>query len=140
MIFKVFAVPRGIEYVGGRRDSKQGTCDAQRERGLKVERVWTTEGVHPYDEVTWERRDVVMTNWRDGSINFEQRGVEFPDFWSVNAANIVTTKYFRGAVGTPQREWSLRQLIDRVVKTYRAAGRSTGTSPRRARRRSSSTS
>src|SRR5512133_1581918 len=79
-------------------------------RGLRVERVWTTEGAHPYDEVTWERRDVVMTNWRDGSVNFEQRGVEFPDFWSVNAANIVTTKYFRGAVGTPQREWSLKQL------------------------------
>ncbi|GAA4466861.1 vitamin B12-dependent ribonucleotide reductase [Phytohabitans houttuyneae] len=94
--------------------------------GLKVERVWTTEGVHPYDEVTWERRDVVMTNWRDGSINFEQRGVEFPDFWSVNAANIVTTKYFRGAVGTPQREWSLKQLIDRVVKAYRAAGEEHG--------------
>ncbi|MEH1128817.1 vitamin B12-dependent ribonucleotide reductase [Micromonospora sp. CPCC 206061] len=94
--------------------------------GLKVERVWTTEGVHPYDEVAWERRDVVMTNWRDGSINFEQKGVEFPEFWSVNAANIVTTKYFRGAVGTPQREWSLRQLIDRVVKTYRAAGEQHG--------------
>ncbi|MGN9914143.1 vitamin B12-dependent ribonucleotide reductase [Phytohabitans sp. LJ34] len=94
--------------------------------GLKVERVWTSEGVHPYDEVAWERRDVVMTNWRDGSINFEQRGVEFPDSWSVNAANIVTTKYFRGAVGTPQREWSLKQLIDRVVKTYRAAGEQHG--------------
>jgi ribonucleoside-diphosphate reductase alpha chain len=60
--------------------------------GLTVQRTWTTEGVHPYDEVIWERRDVVMTNWRDGSVNFEQRGVEFPDFWSVNAANIVTTK------------------------------------------------
>ncbi|WP_307961579.1 vitamin B12-dependent ribonucleotide reductase [Salinispora arenicola] len=94
--------------------------------GLKVERVWTTEGVHPYDEVTWERRDVVMTNWRDGSINFEQRGVEFPQDWSVNAANIVTTKYFRGAVGTPEREWSLRQLIDRVVATYRTAGEEYG--------------
>jgi ribonucleoside-diphosphate reductase alpha chain len=91
-------------------------------RGLKIERVWTTEGVHPYDEVTWERRDVVLTNWRDGSINFEQRGVEFPESWSINAANIVTTKYFRGAVGTPEREWSLKQLIDRVVNTYRAAG------------------
>jgi ribonucleoside-diphosphate reductase alpha chain len=90
--------------------------------GLRVERVYTTAGVHPYDEVSWERRDVVMTNWRDGSINFEQRGVEFPDFWSVNAANIVTTKYFRGAVDTDAREWSLRQLIDRVVTSYRAAG------------------
>ncbi|MFI2276722.1 MULTISPECIES: vitamin B12-dependent ribonucleotide reductase [Catenuloplanes] len=95
-------------------------------KGLAVERVWTTEGVHPYDEVEWERRDVVMTNWRDGSINFEQRGVEYPTSWSVNAANIVTTKYFRGAVGTPQREWSLKQLIDRVAKTYRAAGEKYG--------------
>ncbi|SCF37995.1 ribonucleoside-diphosphate reductase class II [Micromonospora matsumotoense] len=94
--------------------------------GLKVQRVWTTEGVHPYDEVAWERRDIVMTNWRDGSINFEQRGVEFPESWSVNAANIVTTKYFRGAVGTLEREWSLKQLIDRVVKTYRAAGEQHG--------------
>src|SRR5690606_978151 len=58
----------------------------------------------------------------DGSVNFEQRGVEFPDFWSVNAVNIVTSKYFRGAVGTPQRETSLKQLIDRIVKTYRKAG------------------
>ena len=72
-------------------------------------------GVHPYDEVTWQRRDVVMTNWRDGTVNFEQRGVEFPEFWSVNATNIVTSKYFRGAVGTPTRESSLRQIIDRVV-------------------------
>ncbi|GGS51046.1 MULTISPECIES: vitamin B12-dependent ribonucleotide reductase [Actinokineospora] len=90
--------------------------------GLRVRRVYTTEGVHPYDEVTWEHRDVVMTNWRDGSVNFEQRGVEFPDFWSVNATNIVTSKYFRGAVGTPVREHSLRQLIDRVVKSYTEAG------------------
>ncbi len=90
--------------------------------GLRIERVYTAAGVHPYDEVSWERRDVVMTNWRDGSVNFEQRGVEFPDFWSVNAANIVTTKYFRGAVGTDVREWSLRQLIDRVVHKYRWAG------------------
>ncbi len=82
--------------------------------------------MHPYDEVTWERRDVVMTNWRDGTINFEQRGVEFPDFWSVNAANIVTTKYFRGAVGTSQREWSLKQLVNRVVGKYVAAGRENG--------------
>ncbi|MFE9687255.1 vitamin B12-dependent ribonucleotide reductase [Streptomyces sp. NPDC002701] len=91
-------------------------------KGLRIERIHTTPGVHPYDEVAWERRDVVMTNWRDGSVNFEQRGVEFPDFWSVNAVNIVTSKYFRGAVGTPQREVSLRQLIDRIVKTYRKAG------------------
>ncbi len=91
-------------------------------RGLSIGRINTREGVHPYDEVTWERRDVVMTNWRDGSVNFEQKGVEFPDFWSVNATNIVTTKYFRGAVGSAEREWSLKQLVDRVVRTYTAAG------------------
>ncbi|MBH1938667.1 vitamin B12-dependent ribonucleotide reductase [Streptomyces sp. AV19] len=95
-------------------------------KGLRIERVHTTPGVHPYDEVVWERRDVVMTNWRDGSINFEQRGVEFPDFWSVNAVNIVTSKYFRGAVGSPERESGLKQLIDRVVSTYRKAGEEHG--------------
>ncbi len=91
-------------------------------QGLTLQRLYTTAGVHPYDEVSWQRRDVVMTNWRDGTVNFEQRGVEFPDFWSVNATNIVTSKYFRGAVGGPTRESSLRQLIDRVVSTYTAAG------------------
>ncbi|MFD4997107.1 vitamin B12-dependent ribonucleotide reductase [Streptomyces buecherae] len=95
-------------------------------KGLRIERVHTVPGVHPYDEVVWERRDVVMTNWRDGSVNFEQRGVEFPDFWSVNAVNIVTSKYFRGAVGSPGRESSLKQLIDRVVHTYRKAGEDHG--------------
>jgi ribonucleoside-diphosphate reductase alpha chain len=105
------------ESVGASPENEAGTT-TERDRGLRVRRVFTTEGVHPYDAVTWERRDVVMTNWRDGSINFEQRGVEFPDFWSINATNIVTSKYFRGAVGTPQRESSLRQLIDRVVQTY----------------------
>ncbi|TXK39327.1 vitamin B12-dependent ribonucleotide reductase [Nonomuraea sp. C10] len=91
-------------------------------KGLKMKRIFTTPGVHPYDEIAWERRDVVMTNWRDGSVNFEQRGVEFPDFWSINATNIVTTKYFRGAVGTPQREHSLKQLVDRVVGVYTRTG------------------
>jgi len=99
---------------------------SQHAKGLTLRRIYTSDGVHPYDEVTWERRDVVMTNWRDGSVNFEQHGVEFPDFWSVNAANTVTTKYFRGALGTPQREWSLKQLVDRVVETYGAAGREHG--------------
>ncbi|MGB8384573.1 MAG: vitamin B12-dependent ribonucleotide reductase [Dermatophilaceae bacterium] len=94
--------------------------------GVKVERIFTTPGVHPYDEVTWERRDVVQANWKTGETIFEQRGVEFPDFWSVNASTIVTTKYFRGALGTDKRESSLRQLIDRVVLTYVKAGRQFG--------------
>src|SRR4051812_19419963 len=95
-------------------------------KALTVRRVYTTPGVHPYDEVTWERRDVVQTNWKTGATIFDQQGVEFPDFWSLNASTIVTTKYFRGALGTPSREWSLRQLVDRVVLTYAKAGRDHG--------------
>jgi ribonucleoside-diphosphate reductase alpha chain len=106
--------------------SGPATRKSKRGKGLKIRRINTTAGVHPYDQVAWERRDVVMTNWRDGSVNFEQRGVEFPDFWSVNAGNIVTTKYFRGAVGTPQREWSLKQLVDRVTSVYTKTGRENG--------------
>jgi ribonucleoside-diphosphate reductase alpha chain len=93
---------------------------------VRFERVFTTEGVHPYDDIVWESRDVVQTNWKTNETVFEQRGVEFPDFWSVNAYTIVTTKYFRGAVGTEQREHSLRQLIDRVVLAYGRAGREHG--------------
>jgi ribonucleoside-diphosphate reductase alpha chain len=106
----------------GRSESKSSSPKRAR---LSIDRVFTS-GVHPYDEVTWERRDVVQTNWRTGEVVFEQNGVEFPDFWSVNASTIVTTKYFRGALGTPAREQSLRQLIDRVVKTYRKAGEDFG--------------
>jgi ribonucleoside-diphosphate reductase alpha chain len=95
-------------------------------KSLTVERIYTTEGVHPYDTVTWDRRDVVQQNWKTGEVVFEQRGVEFPDFWSVNASTIVTTKYFRGAVGAENREWSLKQVIDRVVLTYTKAGREFG--------------
>lgn len=97
-----------------------------RKRGLVVERVFTTPGVHPYDDVAWERRDVVQTNWKSGETIFEQKGVEFPSAWSLNATTIVTTKYFRGAVGSSSREWSLKQLIDRVVLTYTKAGRDFG--------------
>jgi ribonucleoside-diphosphate reductase alpha chain len=106
--------------------SKASKKGQPRVAGLTIERIYTTPGVHPYDEVTWEHRDVVQTNWKTGETVFEQRGVEFPDFWSVNASTIVTTKYFRGAVGTDVRERSLRQLIDRVVLTYTKAGRDYG--------------
>ncbi|GAB47414.1 vitamin B12-dependent ribonucleotide reductase [Mobilicoccus pelagius] len=95
-------------------------------KGISVQRIFTTPGVHPYDQVTWEQRDVVQQNWKTGEKIFEQRGVEFPDFWSVNASTIVTTKYFRGALGTEKRERSLKALIDRVVLTYVAAGKRHG--------------
>ncbi len=90
--------------------------------GLHIERRFTTAGVHPYDEVVWERRDVEQTNWKTGATIFAQAGVEFPATWSSNASTIVATKYFRGALGSPVRESSLKQLIDRVVGRYVAAG------------------
>ncbi len=94
--------------------------------GLRIERIFTRPGVHPYDEVHWESRDVVQTNWKTGETIFEQRAVEFPADWSMNATSIVTTKYFRGALGSDSRERSLKQLIDRVVLTYTAAGKQYG--------------
>ena len=109
------------ETTGARSSARKAAA-----KSVSVERIYTTPGVHPYDEVTWEKRDVVQQNWKTGETIFEQRGVEFPDFWSANASTIVTTKYFRGAVGTDKRETSLRQLIDRVVLTYVAAGRKHG--------------
>ena len=95
-------------------------------KGLTIERIFTQAGTHPYDAVKWERRDVVQSNWKTGETVFEQHGVEFPDTWSVNASMIVTTKYFRGAVGAENREWSLKQVIDRVVLTYTKAGKEHG--------------
>jgi ribonucleoside-diphosphate reductase alpha chain len=90
---------------------------AARRSGLKVERRFTSEGVHPYDQLSWELRDAVITNWRDGTVAFEQRDVEFPTTWSLNATNIVAQKYFRGPLGSPKRERSVRHMIDRVAGT-----------------------
>ncbi|MEI7592810.1 MAG: vitamin B12-dependent ribonucleotide reductase [Actinomycetes bacterium] len=90
---------------------------APEQLGIGIRRHFTTEGVHPFDEVTWEKRDARITNFRDGSVAFEQLGVEFPVDWSLNATNIVAQKYFRGTLGLPERETSLRQVIDRVVDT-----------------------
>ena len=95
---------------------------APEQTGIGIRRHFTTEGVHPYDEVEWERRDSRITNFRDGSIAFEQLGVEFPTTWSLNATNIVTQKYFRGTLGTAERESSLKQVADRVVDTITTWG------------------
>jgi|688.fasta_scaffold11449_16 ribonucleoside-diphosphate reductase alpha chain len=85
--------------------------------GIGISRHFTTAGVHPYDQVEWERRDARISNYRDGSVAFEQLGVEFPVDWSLNATNIVAQKYFRGTPGTSEREWSLKQVADRVADT-----------------------
>jgi ribonucleoside-diphosphate reductase alpha chain len=106
--------------------NKPAAVKTNNKKGLTIERIYTTAGVHPYDSVKWERRDVVQTNWKSGEVIFEQKSVEYPDFWSVNASTIVTTKYFRGALGAENREYSLKQVIDRVVLTYTKAGKDNG--------------
>ena len=101
--------------------TKQGDVEVIRS-GLTFKRYFTRDGVHPFDEVEWERRDAVIANYKDGGNAFEQRDVEFPVSWSQNATNIVAQKYFRGPLGTPQRESSVRQLVGRVVDTIRGWG------------------
>jgi ribonucleoside-diphosphate reductase alpha chain len=88
-------------------------------RGLTFERRWTRPGVHPYDEIAWEYRTAGISS-ETGKTVFEQTDVEVPVFWSQLATNVVVSKYFRGHVGTPEREHSIRQLIDRVVTTIAA--------------------
>jgi len=84
--------------------------------GLEFERFFSREGLDPFDEVEWEMRSAVIGNEK-GEVVFEQRDVEIPRFWSQQATNIVVSKYFRGQVGTPERERSVKQLIGRVVET-----------------------
>jgi ribonucleoside-diphosphate reductase alpha chain len=89
-------------------------------RGLRIERRFTREGVHPYDEIEWELRDSAIAG-EAGNV-FEQQGVEVPKSWSQTATNVVASKYFRGKLGTPAREWSVKQMVDRVVDTIARAG------------------
>ncbi len=91
------------------------------EVGLAVERRFTTPGVHPFDEIEWEIRDAVIGDPENPA--FEQREVEFPTSWSQNATNIVAQKYFRGKLGSPDRERSVKQMISRVAGTIAAWGR-----------------
>lgn len=94
-------------------------------QGLIFTRYFTVEGTHPFDLVRWEKRTARITG-ADGRVVFEQEGVEVPEFWSQTATNIVAQKYFHGRLGTPEREFSVRQLISRVVDTLTAWGREGG--------------
>ena len=90
---------------------------ASEQTRIGLRRYFTTADVDPYDTVTWEKRDARISNWKTGEIAFEQLDVEVPSNWSVNATNILAQKYFRGTLGTDERETSLRQVADRVVNT-----------------------
>ncbi|CUU09837.1 Class II vitamin B12-dependent ribonucleotide reductase [Candidatus Kryptobacter tengchongensis] len=100
----------------GALDEETLSADKSLERGLKFKRFFTKPNVHPFDEIVWERRDAVITNEK-GEVVFEQKGVEVPASWSMLATNIVVSKYFHGQVGTPEREYSVKQLIERVART-----------------------
>ncbi|MEW6059749.1 MAG: vitamin B12-dependent ribonucleotide reductase [Actinomycetota bacterium] len=102
-------------------ETRDGDVEVIR-HGLTFKRFFTKDGVHPFDEIEWEIRDALIPNYKEGGNAFEQRDVEFPESWSQNATNIVAQKYFRGSLGTPQRESSVRQLAGRVVDTIRHWG------------------
>src|SRR5881628_2589166 len=93
--------------------------------GLTIERHFTRPGIDPFDEVEWDIRSAVIGSEK-GEIVFEQKDVEVPKFWSQTATNVVASKYFRGTLGTPERERSVKQLIGRVVRTIGGWGRSQG--------------
>jgi ribonucleoside-diphosphate reductase alpha chain len=112
------------EVTGLRAKSAKHPKKAAR-RGLEVERYFTTKGVDPADEVAWETRTASITG-ESGALIFEQKDVEVPKSWSLLATNVVASKYFRGALGTPARERSVRQLVSRVVTTIAAWGRKDG--------------
>ena len=97
----------------------------EKKGGLRFPRVFTRAGSSPFDEIEWDLRTAVISN-ENGQAVFEQRDVEFPKFWSQMATNVVASKYFRGQIGTPERERSVRQLIGRVVTTISGWGRKQG--------------
>ena len=97
----------------------------EKKAGLRFPRVFTRAGSHPFDEVEWDLRTAGISN-ENGQVVFEQRDVEFPKFWSQMATNVVASKYFRGQIGTPQRERSVKQLIGRVVNSIAGWGRKQG--------------
>ncbi|MFQ5526697.1 MAG: vitamin B12-dependent ribonucleotide reductase [Thermoanaerobaculia bacterium] len=106
-----------------RLDRKQSIDPEATGSALRFERRFTDDDVSPYDEVDWEIRDAAIKD-ESGEAVFEQKGVEFPSFWSSRATNVVANKYFRGTLGTSTRETSLRQVLDRVVDTIETWGKS----------------
>jgi ribonucleoside-diphosphate reductase alpha chain len=121
MLVKSAAVASG--HTGATKNERRASRVIKDERpGLTVERYFTKQGVDPFETVQWERRDAVISG-ADGKVFFEQRGVEFPTAWSQTATNVVVQKYFRGTIGTKERESSVRQMIARVADTIYGWGK-----------------
>jgi ribonucleoside-diphosphate reductase alpha chain len=113
------------EVQGPARKGAKATTRKSGRRGLTISRSFTTRGVDPAEEIVWECRTASITG-EGGAVIFEQRDVEVPKSWSMLATNVVASKYFRGALGSPARERSVRQLVSRVVQTIGAWGRKDG--------------
>ena len=111
-------IPQVAEFDISSGQSKTG-------KGLKIGRYFSRPGVSPYDEIDWEQRAASIINEK-GKVVFEQSNVEIPKAWSQMATNVVVSKYFRGPLGSPQREYSVRQMIGRVVDTMTGWGRKDG--------------
>src|SRR6266540_5208019 len=106
-------------------DETRSTYSVQAvDNGLAIERRFTKPGVHPFEAIEWDRRDARIGD--PSKPAFEQLDVEFPKSWSQNATNIVAQKYFRGKLGTPQRERSVKQMVSRVAGTIAGWGRDGG--------------
>ncbi len=117
------SVNEGMAVLEGAMGTKgRNEIEVEKKSGLRFPRLFTRAGVNPFDEVEWELRSAGISN-EHGKVVFEQKDVEFPKFWSQMATNVVTSKYFRGQIGTPQRERSVKQLIGRVAKTIAGWGR-----------------
>ncbi|MDQ3339429.1 MAG: vitamin B12-dependent ribonucleotide reductase [Myxococcota bacterium] len=123
MLVKSTAVaPQASE---GHKKTVQSRVIKDQRPGLTFERYFTRQGVDPFDTVEWERRDAKISG-ADGKVFFEQLGVEFPKTWSQTATNVVVQKYFRGTLGTPTREDSVRKMIARVADTIYGWGKADG--------------
>lgn len=109
-------------YLGFRSEARRSGEEAVYGKGVSIPRFYTAPGRHPYDEIEWEVRDASITNEK-GKVIFEQKGVEMPKSYSQTATNIIVSKYFRGRLGTPERETSMRQVVDRLAKTMTRWGR-----------------
>ncbi len=112
-------------YIGFSASESRAEAGEKYGTGIAVGRYFTKEGIDPYDLLEWEKRSAVITNEK-GKVVFEQNDIEVPKGWSQTATNIVAQKYFRGKVGTPERETSMKQLVDRVAKTMANWGRKDG--------------
>ena len=112
-------------YLGYRLECRREDTEPVYGKGITLERFYTKPGVSPCDEIAWERRNATITNDK-GTVVFEQKDVEIPKAYSQTATNIIVAQYFRGRLGTPGRETSVRQVVERVAKTIAGWGRNYG--------------